>query len=162
MSLRVQNNRSERPCAVPIALQRSSNGDQAVEFYFRTEARFLLTASGSCSRAVHTSISPCARSLVVAGDRYLSLQRVIAIVCLGSVFSDGKAIKKALHPSSRTKSVTFHSRVTTCIHRYLTISALASMHKMHTLLPDYGGLRRVLLSHKMISSRSSRVFFTIG
>src|SRR5690348_7583825 len=70
--------------------------------------------------------------------------------------------KKTLHPSSRTKSVTFHSRVTTCIHRYLTISASASMHKMYILLPDYGGLRRVLLSHKMISSRGSRVFFTIG
>jgi hypothetical protein len=39
--------------------------------------RFLLTASGSYSRAVHTSISPCARSLFVAGDRYLSLQCVI-------------------------------------------------------------------------------------
>ena len=90
-----------------IALQRPCNGDQAVEFYFRTEARFLLTASGSCSRTVHTSISPCARSLFVAGDRYLSLQCVIAIVCLGSVFTDGKAIKKPFIPHPGRRALLF-------------------------------------------------------
>jgi hypothetical protein len=161
MSLRVQNNRNDARsfttllCNDPVTgIRRSvllSHRGAISSHCFR-----VLFAGRTYEHLTMRSLSVCSgRPLLVPTTRY-------RIICLCSIFLDKKANKKALHPSSRTKSVTFHSRVTTCIHQYLAISASASMYISYTLLPDYGGLRRVLLSRKVISSRGSRVFFTIG